>query len=415
MLSCSLRVDLEMTERLYYHDSFLTEFDARVVSSTPAGEQHQVILDRTAFYPTSGGQPFDTGRLGDAPVLDVGENGAGDVLHITGRAFPIGPVHGVIDWPRRFDHMQQHTGQHLLSAIFVSLFGYQTVSFHLGREISAIDLAAPSVSSDQLATAERRVNEIIFEDRPVSVRFGTREEFAAAGVRKEVQREGLLRAIEIEGVEMNPCGGTHVARTGQIGLTLLRKCEKQKGNWRVEFVCGGRALAVAREDRRLLIESARALGGAPADLPALVARGAEERRESDRRRKELQARLAGFEARALWDAAPAAGTGARLIRHVLDSAEPDYLRQLATHIVECGRAIALLAARPGGHIVFAQSPGLPDDMNALLRAALTPAGGKGGGTRDFAQGSCPDSAAPGRLEGILDSAAARLSSSAAAV
>ncbi len=404
-----------MTERLYYRESFLTEFDAQVVSSTHAAGQHQITLDRTAFYPTSGGQPFDTGRLGDAAVLDVSENEAGEILHITDRPLSIGPVHGAIDWPRRFDHMQQHTGQHLLSAVFLSLFGYSTVSFHLGREISAIDLAAPGVSPDQLAAAERRVNEIIFEDRPVHVRFGTREELAAAGVRKEVQREGLLRAIEIEGVEMNPCGGTHVARTGQIGLALLRKCEKQKGNWRVEFVCGGRALATAREDRRLLLDSARALGGAPADLPALVARSAEERRQSDRQRKDLQSRLAVFEARSLWDEASAANDGTRIIRRVLDPAEADYLRQLATRIVACGRAVALLAARPGGHLVFAQPPGLPHDLNALLRAVLAEAGGKGGGSRDFSQGSCPDCAAPGRLEGILESAAARLSSSAAAV
>ncbi len=403
-----------MTERLYYRYSFLTEFDAQVISSTPAGGQHQIILDRTAFYPTSGGQPFDRGRLGDAAVLDVCENEAGEVLHITDCPLPIGSVHGAIDWPRRFDHMQQHTGQHLLSAIFVSLFGYATVSFHLGREISAIDLAAPGVSPDQLAAAERRVNEIIFEDRPVHVRFGTREEFAAVGVRKEVQRDGLLRAIEIEGVEMNPCGGTHVSRTGQVGLMLLRKVEKQKGNWRIEFVCGGRALAAAREDRRLLLESARALGGAPGDLPALVSRVAEDRKQSDRLRKDLQSRLAGHEAQALWVGSLSGADSTHLVRRILEPADMDYLRLLATKFVECGPGIALLAGRPGGHVVFAQSPGLPHDMSALLRAALAPAGGKGGGSRDFAQGSCPD-AAQDRLEGILESAAVRVSSSAASI
>ena len=403
-----------MTDRLYYRDSFLREFDARVLSSTPAGEHHRIVLDRTAFYPTSGGQPFDTGRLGEAEVLDVTEDDAGEILHTTDRPLRVGPVHGTIDWARRFDHMQQHTGQHLLSALFVSMFKYATVSFHLGREISAIDLAAPGISPEQLARVELRANEIIFEDRPVSVRFGTREEFAAAGVRKEVQREGLLRAIEIDGVELNPCGGTHVARTGQIGMTLLRKCEKQKANWRVEFVCGGRALAVAREDRRLLLESARALGGAPADLPALVARGAEERKQSDRLRKELQSRLATHEAQALWVGSLSGADGTHLVSRILEPADMDYLRVLATKFVECGPGIALVAARPGGQVVFAQSPGLPGDMNALLRASLAPAGGKGGGTRDFAQGSCPGPELPGRLEGILESAAARLTSSAAA-
>jgi len=398
-----------MTDRLYYRDSFLTEFDARVLSSTPSGASHVVRLDRTAFYPDSGGQPFDTGRLGPATVLEVSEDDSGEILHTTDSPLPEGPVHGAIDWPRRFDHMQQHSGQHLLSAIFLDLFGYQTVSFHLGREISAIDLAAPGIPPEQLVRIEQRVNDIIFEDRPVTVRFGTREELAAAGVRKEVQRDGILRAIEIEGVELQPCGGTHVSRTGQIGLMLLRKCEKQKGNWRVEFVCGGRALAVAREDRRLLLESARTLGGAPADLPMLVARASEDRRQGDRQRKDLQSRLAAFEARQFWDQAPAAGDAPRIVRRILDPADADYLRLLANRIVECGPGVALLAALPGGHVVFAQSSGLPGDISALLRSALAAVAGKGGGTRDFAQGSCPEPAAPGRLEGILETAAQRLS------
>jgi alanyl-tRNA synthetase len=403
-----------MTDRLYYRDSFLAEFDARVLSSTPSGDRQLVRLDRTAFYPDSGGQPFDTGRLAHVAVLEVSEDDSGEILHLTDVPVPEGLIHGAIDWPRRFDHMQQHTGQHLLSAIFLELFGYATVSFHLGRGISAIDLAAPGVSPDELARAEQRVNQIIFEDRPVSVRFGTRDELAAAGVRKEVQREGILRAIEIEGVELQPCGGTHVARTGQIGLTLLRKCEKQKRNWRVEFVCGGRALSVAREDRRLLLEAARTLGGAPADVPALLASACDDRRATDRQRKELESRLAIYEARALWNESPVAGDGPRIVRRILESADAGYLRLLATRIVECGPGVALLAARPAGHVVFAQTPGLPGDMNAVLRSALAGAGGKGGGTRDFAQGSCPDAAVPGRLESILESAAARLSSSAAA-
>lgn len=395
-----------MTERLYYHDSFRKEFEAAVVSCTPAGERFHVALDRTAFYPTSGGQPHDTGRLGEAGVLDVLEAENGEVFHLVDRALPEGPVHGAIDWPRRFDHMQQHTGQHILSAVFLSQFGCATVGFHLGRDISTIDLAAPAgVSPGQLEAAERRVNEIIFDDRPVSIRFGSREELAAAGVRKEVEREGVLRAIAIEDVEVQPCGGTHVGRTGQIGLLLLRKCEKQKGNWRVEFLCGARALRAAREDRRLVLEAARAFGGAPADLPALVARSAEERRESDRQRKELQSRLAGYEATELWQQAGAALPGARVVCKVLEGASPEYLRQVATKIVELGSGAALLASRAGGHVVFAQSPGLTGDMHELTRAVLLPHGGKGGGTRDFAQGSVADAA---KLEDILRAAVERL-------
>jgi len=401
-----------MTDRLYYHDSLLTEFDAQVVSCSPAGDRFHVLLDRTAFYPTSGGQPNDTGTLGEAAVLDVLENEAGEIIHVLDRALPPVPVRGRLDWPRRFDHMQQHTGQHLLSAIFLLQCDYATVSFHLGRQISTIDLAAPSggIPTSRIEAAEQRVNEIIFEDRPVQVCFGTREELAAAGVRKEVDREGVLRAISIQGVEVQPCGGTHVQRTGQIGLLLLRKCEKQKSSWRLEFVCGPRALQAARDDRKILLDAVRNLGAAPADLPALLARADEERRESDRQRKELHSRLAGYQALELWQQAGGIASGPRLVCQALDAATPEYLRLLATKIAERGSAVVLLAARPGGHVVFAQSAGLPGDMNALLRAVLLPAGGKGGGTRDFAQGNSPEA---GKLEDILRAASARLSSSAA--
>jgi alanyl-tRNA synthetase len=411
-----------MTERLFYHDSFLAEFDARVVSCVPTADgRFHAVLDRTAFYPTSGGQPNDTGRLGESTVVDVVDSDGGEILHITDRPVTEGPVHAVVDWPRRFDHMQQHTGQHLLSAIFVAQFGYPTVSFHLGRVASSIDLAAPGISAEQLAAVEQRCNQIIFEDRPVHVRFGTRDELAAAGVRKEVQREGTLRAIEIEGVELNPCGGTHVARTGQIGLLLVRRCEKQKGNWRVEFLCGGRALAAARKDWELLGEAAHILGGAPAEVPAMAARRVEERKEAQRQRKDLLVRLAEFEAKALWDSTasgsagmrPGVRPGIRMIQRVLQGADAEYLRLLATGITALGGAVALLATDAGGHMVFAQSAGLSGDMNALLREVLSTVGGKGGGTRDFAQGSCPDPAPAGRLEGILEAASARLSSSAA--
>jgi alanyl-tRNA synthetase len=398
-----------MTERLYYHDAFRKEFDAHVVGCSPAGKHFRVVLDRTAFYPTSGGQPHDTGRLGDAVVVDVAETDDGGIVHVTDRSLVPGPVRGAIDWQRRFDHMQQHTGQHLLSAVFNALFQYPTVSFHLGRESSTIDLSAAAVSPEQLAAAEGRVNDLIFEDCAVTVRFGTREELAIAGVRKEVDREGVLRAIEIEGVEVQPCGGTHVGRAGQIGLLLLRKCEKQKGNWRVEFVCGGRALAAAREDRRLLLEAARLLGSAAGDVPGLVARRIEECRQGECERTELYARLAALEAQSLLAEVTAAVSGAspapRVVARIFDAAEAGYLRQLATRIVERENAVAFLAARPSGNVVFAQSRGLPGDMSALLRAALAEAGGKGGGTRDFAQGSCPDSA---RLEDILREAASRL-------
>jgi alanyl-tRNA synthetase len=400
-----------MTERLYYNDSFLKEFDATVLSCAKDGERWRVVLDRTAFYPTSGGQPHDTGTLGEARVVEVldgepGRDGKADVIHFTDRAVASGPVHGKIDWERRFDHIQQHTGQHLLSAAFIELFRMPTVSFHLGRESSTIDVAGASVDTKQLEAAERRTNEIIFDDRAVKIHYGTAEELAAAGVRKQVDREGVLRAIEIEGFDRQPCGGTHVARTGQIGIILLRRLEKVKQHWRVEFVCGARAARAARTDATSLGEAARLLSCAPGEVATMVGRALEERQAGHRARQRLTEELAEVQALML------VATGSRVVKagepgvvvRVLDEPDASYARMLATKIVEQGRVRALIGTR-GGHVIFAQSDGLDGDMNAMLRECLAAAGGKGGGSKDFAQGSVSDA---GRVEEILAKAAEKL-------
>lgn len=395
-----------MTEKLYYHDSFLREFEAQVISCEPSGGQFHVVLDRTAFYPTSGGQPNDTGRLGEAAVVDVTEREDGTVVHVAERALGRGPVHGMIDWERRFDHMQQHTGQHLLSAAFIELFKFQTVSFHLGGESSTIDLAAASLSAGQAEAAERLTNQIIFEDRAVEAQSGTREELAASGARKAVDREGVLRAIRVEKFDLQPCGGTHVARTGQVGLVLLRKIEKQKQNWRVEFVCGGRAWRAARGDFAALSEAARLLSCGQPEVPAILGKALEERKQAQRARQVLLEELAAHEARELLcEAEAGAGGTVRVVMRVFEDAEPAYLRVVATRLAAQPGVQVLLATRACGHVVFAQSPGLAADMNALLREALNAAGGKGGGTRDFAQGSVLEAS---RVEMMLAAAAARL-------
>jgi alanyl-tRNA synthetase len=391
-------------ERLYYRDPYLREFTAHVVACQPAGERYAVRLDRTAFYPDSGGQPHDTGRMGDALVVEVAETENGDVVHYTDRTI-LGDVRCEIDWPRRFDHMQQHTGQHLLSAAFVELFDFPTVSFHLGREVSTIDLAAGAVTAEHLARAERRVNEIVFEDRSVESGFATAAELAALGVRKMVEREGPLRVIAVEGYDRQPCGGTHVARTGQVGAVLLRRLEKQKGNWRVEFVCGLRAVAAARADLGALTETARRLSCGLPEVPAMVARALDERQAGFKERQQLQEQLAEFEAMTLLAMQGRPLGAVKLVARVFEAGEPGYLRVLASKLAAQGGVVALLGLRPGGQVVFAQSPGMPHDMNALLKETLAAAAGKGGGSRDLAQGSIPD---PARLDALLAAAADRL-------
>jgi alanyl-tRNA synthetase len=378
----------EATERLYFRNSFLREFDAQVISCEKEGERWKVVLDRTAFYPTSGGQPHDTGKLGDVPVIEVAD-AEQKVVHYASAAVPVGPVHGVIEWPRRIDHMQQHTGQHLLSAAFIELFGFQTVSFHLGTEISTIDLDTPAVIPKQLEEAERRVNEVIFEDKPVVVRFGTAEELVEAGIRKKVEREGILRAIEVEGFDRQPCGGTHLERTGQAGLLLIRKLERRRDQCRVDFVCGFRALAAARSDFSTLTQAASLLSCGLGEVPAVLGKLIEERRVQHGTVKRLEERLAEHEARDLLASQPSTGA-LRVIASALEGATPSYLGLLAAKLVAEANVVAVLASRASGHIVFAQTKGLPHDMGALLRDATKQFGGKGGGAKDFAQGSVMD-------------------------
>ena len=384
------------TERLYYDEPMLRQFEAQVLgcelftvkpdAATVERKTWAARLDRTAFYPTSGGQPNDLGKLGDAEVLDVLDEGE-DIVHVVDRPIALGPARGVIDWPRRFDHMQQHTGQHLLSAILQARFDLPTVSFHLGTTVSTIDLRGPEPRAELLEQAERAANEIIFEDRPVTIRYGTVEELAKLGVRKQVERQGVLRAIEIHGIDLQPCGGTHVGATGQIGMLLIRRCAKIRQDWRVEFLCGARAEKAARADRAVVRSAAESLKCAEDDVIESVKRGVAEREAQFKGLRATTERLAEAEARlALQEIGPAEN-GTRIVARVLEGVEPVYLAKFATRIAQAEGTAALLARKECGHLAFAQHPSVGKDMSALLKNVLEKLGGKGGGTRDFARGA----------------------------
>jgi alanyl-tRNA synthetase len=314
--------------------------------------------------------------------------------------------------------MQQHTAQHLLSAAFIELFGFQTVSFHLGKEISTIDLAAPSVVPRQLEAAERRTNEIIFEDRPVVIRFGTAQELAESGVRKKVDREGILRAIDIEGFDRQPCGGTHLASTGQAGLILVRKLERSRDHWRIEFVAGYRALTAARSDFAIVTQAATHLSCALRDVPIAIAKNIEARRANTSTIKRLEERLATLEAQALLQQNPEAqvpalnsaegaprSTNVRLLVAMPPDATPAYLALLAAKLAAENNVIALLVSRESGHVVAARSPNLTQDLGTLIRESLKEFQGKGGGAKHFAQGQLPN---PTHADAFLRTATARI-------
>jgi alanyl-tRNA synthetase len=389
------------TRRLYYDDAFEKEFNADVLSCEAMvhakAASWSVTLNRTAFYPTSGGQPNDLGRIGEANVLDVRDEGD-EIVHVVDRSLSDGRVPCCINWPRRFDHMQQHTGQHLLSAIFQESFGLPTVSFHLGADVCSIDLRGPEPSEEVLEGAERSTNRVIFEDRPVTVRYGTAEDLAKLGVRKEVDRSGILRAIEIQGTDLQPCGGTHVKTTGQIGAVLVRRCTKMRQDWRVEFVCGARAIRAARQDFLRLRAASEKLACAPEDLIASAERAISERDAHFKRSRALLQRLAEIEASQVSREAVASSDGLRVVQRVIDVIEPEYLGFFGTEIAKSEKSIALLAGSVTGDLIFAQHPAAAKDMNTLLKIVCAKIGGKGGGSRDFCRGRLSD---PAKAEAAL--------------
>jgi alanyl-tRNA synthetase len=376
-----------MTERLYYTDPRLTEFTARVVEV--AGDR--VYLDRTAFYPTSGGQLFDIGTLGDARVIDVIDEKE-RIAHVLEKParFAVGDeLKARVDWTRRFDHMQQHTGQHLLSAVFEELFGHKTVSVHFGDESSTLDLDTDSVSKDRALKAEKRANEIVFENRPISVKF--EDSASAVGLRKEVDRTGELRIIEIDGIDRSACGGTHVRGTGEIGPIVVRRIEKYKQSTRVEFICGWRALARARTDFDALSALAASLTAAIDEVPALVAAQAAHLKEAETDARKRGEELAKYQARERYDAATPDANGTRRISETASSMDP--LRAMAQAIALLPRAVYVgtVASPPG--IVLAASADSGVNAGELLKAALSANGGRGGGSPRVAQGTVPDAAA----------------------
>jgi len=387
-----------MTQRLYYTDSFLYEFDAEVVNLNQADPRPAIMLDRTAFYPTSGGQIFDTGWLlpegidehRKLRVVEVAEGEDGSVVHFIEAAGGLEPgtrVHGIIDADRRRDHMQQHSGQHVLSAAFVRLFNVPTVSFHMGIEACSIDLETKPLAADQVEAAEALANEVVTENRPVDVRFVTQAEATTLGLRKfpPVERE-KLRLIDIRDFDLTACGGTHVHSTGQIGCILLRKIEKVRQSWRVEFVCGKRAIGTARRDYATLLEAGELFSSHIWDVPEQIRKIQEQARASRKAQESWFDELAEIYADRLLAETPESG-GRRIIVRVFPERDLAFIKRLAQQLTRSSTAAAFLATTVKPALVFAQSPGQPFDMAALMKEALQNLGGRGGGSKDMAQGA----------------------------
>lgn len=405
-----------MTKRLYYDSSALHQFESvvdEVVPPSPEQSRPAVILRETAFYPTSGGQVHDTGWLtvGGSErlrVAEVADTEDGRIVHYLEAPLKLPAVgdriQGSIDSDRRRDHMQQHTGQHVLSAAFIELYQFPTVSFHMGDDYCSIDLAVPSLSTPQLMGAEKRANQIVFENRPVNVRYVSRAEAEKLGLRKLPPAErDELRLIEVADFDLSACGGTHVGASGQIGSIILRKSEKTRQGIRVEFVCGDRAVRMARRDYTALSEAAALFSAKLWDVPEQIRKNGEELKLQRKQKDDALEQLAELMAQADLLNLPEKN-GRKVVVRVFSDRDINFAKLFAQKVTRSvSPAIALVASKldPPG-LVFAQTVGGAADMGGLLKQVLSSVGGRGGGSRDFAQGGIP---AGGDSEQLLRGAA----------
>ncbi|MEO8663065.1 MAG: DHHA1 domain-containing protein [Bryobacteraceae bacterium] len=382
-----------MTERLYYTQSYLTNFEGQIQET--ADEGRRAYLDRTAFYPSSGGQPFDRGTLNGVAIVDVVDEGE-RIAHLLDEPVTTGSAAGVIDWTRRFDHMQQHTGQHLLSAVFAELWQAATVSFHMGAESSTIDLAVGALTGAQIDAVVRRANEIVFENRPVSVVFEHASE--TEGLRKASERDGELRIVSIDGLDRSACGGTHVRATGEIGPVFIRKLDKVRGNVRVEFLCGARAVRRAQADYEALAKIARVFSSPLDETPALVAAQVEKLQESEKLRRKATAELATLQGRELYDnTVPNARGVRRAVRRIAKGTIDEELRLFAQGFTARPDAVFVALIEEPPTVLLAASKGGAVNAGEVLKPLLAAVGGRGGGSPQMAQGGVPSREA---LDGV---------------
>jgi alanyl-tRNA synthetase len=411
---------MPVTERLYYSDSHLIEFEARVVDVTErVSGWTAVVLNRTAFYPTGGGQPSDTGTLNGSRVVECIDDGERGVLHVVQGPTPAKDaiVAGRVDWLRRLDHMQQHTGQHILSQALVNLFNAATKSFRVLEASCEIDVELANPTSEIIERAVELANNVIWEDRAIAIHNVTSAEAAAMPLRKEPSREGELRLIEIEGFDMTPCGGTHAYRTGEVGMIAVRSWERAKGLTRIEFVAGVRALADYRRANKSAREVAALFSTGRDDAPQHTAHLVEENKELHRRARVLEELAAEAEAQRLLSSAivldhrdagvQEASAGTRVITHVFEARDAEFVKKVAHSLIANAKTIALLGSRDkeAARLVFARSADAAGDMNATMREACALLDGRGGGKPELAQGGGKNVA---RLSEAIDRAAQSL-------
>ncbi len=390
------------TKKLYHENAYLTEFDAKVIERREIEGRPAVVLDRTAFYPEAGGQSSDRGTINGVDVIDV-VDAEGTILHVLAAPVEAEAVHGIVDLARRFDRMQQHSGQHILSQAFYEVVKGATLSFHIGDEVSSLEIGVAKISDADLGRVEARANAVVFGDLEIKAYFVPEEEIGTVPLRKPPKKgeDGLIRVVEVDRFDHSACGGTHCRRAGEIGLIKVIKWEKIRGNLRFEFVCGGRALRDYQEKNRIARHAAAAFSVAERDIPAAVDKTQAEVKALKKRARRLEERVAAFEAGQM--AREATG---KVIQAMFEDRSPEEARFLALNIIKQGE-FAVLFAAPGegrSHIILAASEALGFDARTLVPVIAGVLESKGGGSPSLVELVTSET---GKVGAALD--AARLS------
>lgn len=363
------------TRRLYFEDAYRTEFEAGIVGRSVVDGRPAVVLDATAFYPESGGQPWDLGTIAGVPVLKVVEEGAA-IVHVLEREIAVENVRGCVDWNRRFDHMQQHSGQHILSRAFLEVAGGETRSFHLGTETATLEIGLPSISDETLDRVERRANAVVFLDLAVKTALIPPGRISEVPLRRPPHVEGTIRVVEVDGYDHSACGGTHVRRAGEIGLIKIVGWERIRGNLRFVFVCGGRALEDYQVKVRLARDLVRRFNVRDGEVPAAADKLSAEVKSAKKSLRIAEERAAGYEAKEM-----AAAADGGIVTGIFDNRSPEDVRLLALALVRQGEFAAVFAARSESrsHVVIARSESLAVDLRRLVGILAPLINGRGGG------------------------------------
>jgi len=388
-----------MTKRIYYTQSYQQKFSATVVAVQSRAGALLIQLDQSCFYPTSGGQAFDTGQLAGIPVVDVWADEQGNLQHQLAAPADVVPeelavgrsVVGVIDWARRYDHMQQHSGQHLLSQLFAEQYGIETIAVHFGAEESTIDLAVAELDALQVAAIEDQANTLAYQALPITAYFVDEAQLHKIPLRRPPTVSDTIRIVEIEGIDYSACGGTHCRTTAELAPIKLTKVARHRNGLRVSFLCGRRAYEDYLEKHQLITEAARLFSNEIQQVPTLIARNLHQLQQREQALTTAQDALLVYEAAALAQNAERIGE-LRLVTVVLDEQNAEIIKPLAIQLQDQPDLIALLASNIEGKVTlcFACHESLCQrytvKMGELLRATILPFGGKGGGKPTFAQG-----------------------------